>query len=142
MFARIIFLDGDEGRRVVDALTHTHNVVMHGASAASVEAVVDYLAQWDYGEYDDTHAESAAGRMDEQVQVDGYLLSWNAGLGYVGLEAVMDAISGRPIEVSTCRGCNQPIDYCTDHTHAPDTESEEWETDYAAVTAAITSEED
>lgn len=71
------------------------------------------------------------------MQVDAYLLSWNTGLGYVSLEAVLDAVTGRPIEVSTCRGCDKPVDYCLDHTHAPDMESEAWATEYDAVTAAL-----
>lgn len=139
--ASIIFLQGDEGYRVVDALTHTDGVVRHGVTAASVEAVVDYLAQWDHGEYHDIGTATRAGRMDDRAQVDAYLLTWNASLGYVGLEVVLDGIDHTPIDVSTCRGCEQPIDYCQDHTHAPDMDSEEWTADYDAVTAAITSEE-
>lgn len=140
--ASVIFLQGDEGRRVTDALTHTDGVVRHGVTAASIEAVVDYLTQWDYGEYHDIGTTTRAGSRDERVQVDSYLLTWNADLGYVGLEVVLDGIDHTPIDVTTCRGCDQPIDYCQDHTHAPDQESEEWTTDYDAVTAALSREED
>lgn len=140
--APIIFLQGDEGRRVVDALTHTDGVVVHGVTAASVEAVVDYLAQWDNGdEYHSLSSVTSAGVMDDRSQVDHYLLTWNSGLGYVGLEILLDDETHEPVDVTTCRGCDQPIDYCLDHTHAPDTESEDWTTDYAAVTAAINTEE-
>lgn len=139
--ASIIFLQGDEGHRVVDALTHTDGAVRHGVTAASIDATVDYLAQWDTGEYHDIGTTTRAGSRDERVQVDAYLLTWNAGLGYVGLEVVLDGIDHTPIDVSTCRGCNEPIDYCQDHTHAPDMESAEWTTDHDAVTAALHTEE-
>lgn len=139
--ASVIFMQGDEGRRVVDALTHTEGIEMRGVTAASIEATVDHLAQWDTGEYPDLGSTTRAGIHDHRAQVDAYLLTWNTGLGYVGLEVVLDGIDHTPIDVTTCRGCEQPIDMCLDHTHTPDTESEEWTTDYDATAAAITSEE-
>lgn len=141
--ASIVFMQGDEGRRVTDAISHFDgNVTHHGATAASIEAAVDYLAQWDYGEYHDLKSVTDAGAMDDLAQIDHYLLTWNVRLGYVGLEVLLDDDTHQPVDVTTCRGCNEPIDYCTDHTHAPDTESDEWQTDYDAVTAALNTQED
>jgi hypothetical protein len=141
--ASVIFMQDDEGRRVVDALTHTteDGLFVRGATAASIEAVVDYLAQWDSGEYHDIGPTTRAGVRDDRSQVDAYLLTWNAGLGYVGLEVLLDDETHQVVDVTTCRYCDQPIDYCLDHTHAPDTESAEWTEDYAATMAAIDIEE-
>lgn len=138
--AHIVFMQDDEGRKVVDALTHTDGVVSHGVTAASVEAVTDYLAQWDYGEYHALSSVTGAGRMDDRSQVDHYLLTWNSGLGYVGLEVILDDDTHEPVDVTTCRTCDEPIDYCLDHTHAPNTDAPEWREDYDAVTAALNTE--
>lgn len=135
--ASIVFMQGDEGRKVVDALTHTDGVVVHGATAASIAATVEYLAQWDYGEYHDLGSTSRAGSRDDRFQVDNYLLTWNTGLGYVGLEVMLDDENHYPDAVATCRGCGQPVDYCLDHTHAPDEESAEWVDDHDATTSAL-----
>lgn len=134
--ASIVFLQDDEGREVVDALTHTDGVTVHGVTAASIAATVEYLAQWDYGEYHDLGATTRAGAHDDRSQQDHYLLTWNTGLGYVGLEVMLDD-TGQIENNATCRGCDQPVDYCTDHTHAPDEESAEWIDDHDATTAAL-----
>lgn len=137
MHAPICFFDGEFGRAVVDILTATDGVVTHRPTAAAIEATVDFLTSWDTGEYPDLRTHTSHGAIDWQVQVDAYLLSWNTGLGYVSLEAVIDPIGGRPIEVSTCRGCNQPVDYCQDHTHAPDMDSDAWTHEYDTARTAL-----
>lgn len=51
--------------------------------------LVAYLAQWDFGD-ESEHCESITdsapyGAADTIEAIDGYILSYNAGLGYVGL---------------------------------------------------------
>lgn len=142
MYSRIIFVDGDEGRRIVDALTHTDGAVVQGVTAASIEAVTDHLAQWDNGEHHHVDDTSGAGLTDSSAQVDAYTLTWNTGLGYVALAVMVDddVLDPQVMDVYTCRGCGQPVDYCLDHTHAPDPESAEWRADYDGVSARITKE--
>lgn len=138
MYVNIIFMQGDEGRAVTDALEHCQGITAYGATAPSIEAVIDYLAQWDQGDtaYHDLTDEPRAGSGDRTARVDGYVLSWNLGLGYVGLEAEVTEDGGHA-DVSTCRGCEQPIDYCTDHTHAPDMDSDDWRDDYDRTMSVI-----
>lgn len=86
MFSRIVFMQDEEGREVVDRLTRTEGILMRGATDATVAEAIEYLSQWDMGEDDDVHEQMAAGSRDEVTERDGYILTWNAGLGYVGLE--------------------------------------------------------
>ena len=55
---------------------------------ASYEEIVEYLSQWDYGkETDDAHTTDDAswGSADTLFEHNGYVLSFNLGLGYYGL---------------------------------------------------------
>lgn len=59
------------------------------------EALARHLSQWDTGEYNEIRDVPGAGTSDdcEEYTIEGagtYLLSWNIGLGYVGLEAIIE----------------------------------------------------
>lgn len=82
-YVDIVFMQ--DGRDVVDRLTRTDGVVMRGATDATIGETIEYLAQWDYGDEDNVRDEMPTGTHDEVVERDGYILTWNAGLGYVGL---------------------------------------------------------
>jgi hypothetical protein len=57
----------------------------------SEEAAVEYLAQWDMGDGGDIHDEPASGNSDDVYETDdGYRLSYNTGLGYIGLERLVE----------------------------------------------------
>lgn len=86
-YVSIVFMDGDEGREVVDALTNTEGVLVHGPTERTLAEAVEHLSQWDNGEDEEskTTAEPAWGPHDHIAYVGGYILAWNTGLGYVSL---------------------------------------------------------
>jgi hypothetical protein len=85
MFTNVVFMQGDEGREVADRLFNVEGVVAHGIDSESAAEAVEYLRQWDYGDNDDTSEELGNGTDDVVVFHDGYILTANLGLGYVGL---------------------------------------------------------
>jgi hypothetical protein len=52
-----------------------------------VEAAIAYLLQWDYGE-GEVRDRPSAGCRDTVRQIDDLLLTYNVGLGYIGLERI------------------------------------------------------
>lgn len=83
----VVFLAGEDGRELVDALCRVEGVVARGATDESVAAAVEVLAAWD----DD---DAALGNnydgppwaaTDQTADVGHYVLAWNLGLGYVSL---------------------------------------------------------
>jgi hypothetical protein len=78
-YARIIFAQGD------DAIEPLAIYDDEGADAA-----IDYLAQWDCGEYCDLSRDSSAGASDSQVTIGAYVLTVNESLGYIGLELIIE----------------------------------------------------
>lgn len=86
MFRRIVFMQGEEGRDVVDRLTRCEGVVVRGATDATIATTIDHLRQWDYGE-GEVVTDLGHGTRDEVVERDGYVLAWNTGLGYVSLDS-------------------------------------------------------
>lgn len=87
MYASIIFAQGDEAREIVDRLERVDGVVAFGATDETISETVDYLSQWDFGDESehDVTAELGAGTHDRIETVGDYILTWNLGLGYVGL---------------------------------------------------------
>ena len=79
-----------------------HNIVfLHDYQDEQVAAFLDgdmddfgriiaHLSQWDYGtENEHSPADtSSGGYSDESYEAGDYILSWNTGLGYVGLERI------------------------------------------------------
>ena len=94
-YARIVFLQGEEADEVLDKLERWeggNSVVYHGHTDETVAAAVEHLAQWDFGDESehDVHDEPAAGPHDRTETVGDYVMSWNLGLSYVGLERKVD----------------------------------------------------
>jgi len=83
-YVNIVFMQGDEGRDVVDKLANVEDIMVRGATAESIAQAVEYLSQWDYGD-DDIRDDIGAGSDDTVVEHGGYVLTYNVGLGYVGL---------------------------------------------------------
>jgi len=81
----IVFMQGDEGREVVDRIMRTDGVVMHGPTDETIAEAVAYLSEWDYGDDDNIRDNTGAGVWDTVVTHGDYVLIFNAGLGYVGL---------------------------------------------------------
>jgi len=49
------------------------------------EAVIDYLSQWHNPGEHETSETPGSGGSDSVYEKDGYILSYNEGLGYIGL---------------------------------------------------------
>lgn len=79
-YAQIVFMqnsqDADEPLRILDE--------------QGVQAAIDYLAQWDNGDRDEVRDRPSAGSRDNTKRVGEYLLTWNWGLGYIGLERIIE----------------------------------------------------
>ena len=79
MYERIIFAQGDDAAEILDIL-----------EADGVESAADYMAQWwNPGEHEIAD-ELSAGTSDDTCELpDGFVLTWNFGLGYIGLERAL-----------------------------------------------------
>lgn len=88
-YSEIVFMQDDEGREVVDRLANVDGVVAYGPTEESIEATVEYLAQWDYADDYDVRDTLSAGAHDIVIEHNGYVLSFNVGLGYVGLARII-----------------------------------------------------
>jgi hypothetical protein len=76
-YQQVVFLQGheaDEPLRILDE--------------DGVEATVRYLSQWDMGE-GEVSDHSKQGQLDSEEVFGRYLLSYNRGLGYIGLESIV-----------------------------------------------------
>jgi len=72
---RIVFMQGDDADEPLAML-----------DTEGIESVLDYLAQWDMDDNGELTDEPSAGTSDDTYEVDGYILTWNNQLGYIGLE--------------------------------------------------------
>lgn len=50
----------------------------------------NYLVQWDYGEYSSIMEREPWGKADKVYFHNGYVLYYNYGLGYAGLDKIME----------------------------------------------------
>lgn len=79
-YQRIVFCQG------LDAIGPLRVLDENGPDSA-----VEYLAQWDSSDACEYYDEPASGESDSVVETDdGYRLSWNWELGYIGLEKVVE----------------------------------------------------
>lgn len=79
-YQRIVFMQGEEADEALAILDE------HGEDAA-----VEHLSQWDYGDGGgEIMDEPASGDSDDVHETeDGYRLSYNTRLGYIGLESII-----------------------------------------------------
>ena len=78
-YERIVFCQGDDATEPLDIL-----------NAYGEEAAIEYLAEWDM-EPGEVFEESASGDSDAVYETDdGFRLSYNQGLGYIGLERIVE----------------------------------------------------
>ena len=77
-YSTVVFLQGDEADEPLKILNDK-----------GMDDVFKYLQQWDMGEYNDETEESSKGGADYSHEEDGYLISWNPYIGYIGLEKII-----------------------------------------------------
>jgi hypothetical protein len=74
-YQRIVFLIDSEALPALEIL-----------GEKGVHDVIQYLAQWDNGDTGNTYTEPASGSADTVFIANPYRLTYNLGLGYIGLE--------------------------------------------------------
>lgn len=75
-YEQVVFLQGDEAEEALEIFRED------GADAAA-----DHLKQWHYPGEHEVRATSGAGGSDDVTNTDdGYILTVNTGLDYIGLE--------------------------------------------------------
>jgi hypothetical protein len=91
-YQHIVFLDGDKANPVIDALYDRDgiSVVYHGADDDSVNAAFAFLRMFDHGQLDNITDVPRNGSSDDFWETDGYRMSANLGLGYIGLERITE----------------------------------------------------
>ena len=91
MYQDIVFMQGEEGREVVDKLCNVDGVVAHGATRESIERAIEHLSQWDFGDENPSPVVPAAVPLydgDRDARMNGYVIVWNLGLGTVALYGI------------------------------------------------------
>jgi len=78
-YANIVFAQGDDATEPLELLDRDGE-----------QAAIEYLAQWDYGEYHDVRDAPSAGTSDYTFKSGAYVLSYNLRMGYIGLEKIID----------------------------------------------------
>ena len=76
-FQRIVFAQGDDAIEPLEILDNQGD-----------DAAIEYLSQWDTGE-GQVSEKPSNGSSDYVVEKDGYRLSYNLRLGYIGLERIV-----------------------------------------------------
>jgi len=76
MIERIIFLEHCDDANI--------------ALGMSPDAAIDYLKDWHQPGEHELANDPAAGTDDDTYERDGYILSWNDRLGYIGLEYIAE----------------------------------------------------
>lgn len=75
-YAEIVFLQGHEAEESLDLLLEE----------CGEESAMDYLKQWDMGEYYYDEIDSTgAGIYDREYRNGDYIMIWNRAIGYIGL---------------------------------------------------------
>jgi hypothetical protein len=74
IYADIIFLQDSEAYEALDILDQ-----------CGEEEALNHLKQWDMGQYDVEMDSPGAGSYDSTYERDGYIMTWNSGIGYIGL---------------------------------------------------------
>lgn len=82
-YANIVFISGSEAEEPLNILNDN-----------GINDAIKYLSQWDYGEYHQISKTPAKGTSDKYKQVGDYLITWNNGLGYIGLERIIQNPNG------------------------------------------------
>jgi hypothetical protein len=77
-YANIVFMQGWEAEEPLALLVEDPQLCL------------DYLKQWDSGEYYDTTEATSAGTNDRKILFGDYQIIYNSGIGYIGLEKTLN----------------------------------------------------
>ena len=77
-YANIVFLQGWEAEEPLALLDQDPLMCLA------------YLKQWDFGEYHEMSDTSGAGSNDRRISLEDYHIIYNASIGYIGLEKIIN----------------------------------------------------
>lgn len=82
VYGEVVFMQDDEATEALEAI-----------EASGPEAAIEYLSDWDYGDYSEVVNDyrERIGKSDKVFEGDQYVLAWNPGVGYVSLYAKLPA---------------------------------------------------
>lgn len=78
-YERVVFLCNSEAEEALEVL-----------DSEGPRAAIDMLANWHFPDEHETADEPSAGTSDVVYRDGGYILTYNRGLGYIGLEYKKD----------------------------------------------------
>lgn len=85
VYEQIVFMQGDDATEALDILDNK-----------GIDGALRYLKQWHDSGKHDTRDKPSAGTSDRTHETtDGYILTWNNGLSYIGLEYKREIKNGR-----------------------------------------------
>jgi len=74
-YEQIVFAQGEDANEPLKILDEQ-----------GTHAAIEYLLQWDNGDSADIRDQPSAGTRDTVVRIAGLILTFNTGIGYIGLE--------------------------------------------------------
>jgi hypothetical protein len=77
-YEEVIFLQDSSASEALDIL-----------DSKGEAAALDYLKQWDNGDGGEVLGTNPGGRTDSKFEKDGYLMTYNTKVGYIGLSKVI-----------------------------------------------------
>jgi len=88
----IIYMDGDNADEPLNMLLRkTGGFIYQGATDKSVKKTLDYLKQWEDGDWFGLEPEPQWGPADTTIETEGYVIAYNSGLGYISLNRKVSA---------------------------------------------------
>ncbi len=86
-YENVVFMQGDDAFQPLEIL-----------DSDGPEAALEYLKQWHYpGEHEGSN-ELGHGTSDEIFEKDGYIMSWNPRIGYIGLQYDLEHDGGQSVD--------------------------------------------
>lgn len=89
IYETVIFLQGDDYDEW-EALMYPDREPAYLPFPSGHDAALAHLMQWEYGEGTEEYTNPPWGSRDDTHEVDGYVMSWNAGLSYASLTRITE----------------------------------------------------
>jgi len=86
-YENVVFMQGDEAYEPLELLDRKGE-----------DAALNYLKQWhNFGQHEGS-SELGLGTNDQKYEKDGYIMSWNPRIGYIGLQYDLNYTDGQPMD--------------------------------------------
>lgn len=80
-YANIVFIQSSDETQEPETIYHDQGI----------DALFQYLKQWDYGEYHDVENTPNFGTSDRRFYIDDYIVIVNSGMPYFGLTRIIES---------------------------------------------------